>query len=535
MEVKPAKREWVKNAAIIFLAVLLVLTFFSNTIMNRTLPEAATAYVTSGTITAKVRGSGKVEANGLHEVKVDQTRTIRSVMVKAGQEVSTGDVLFVLGQGDSKELEAAKEELRQLQLSYQQAAVGMPIFDYTLEEYNLEAAGLRYDQAVAAEEKVLAQLGNIEDSAGAKALEKGMNEAAAALDKANLNYTDYTGDPATEQALIDKVNQCQQILDSTDIGTGETPSAAWTKADSDLTAAEAELAAYYTQSDTLYQAILAAQKTYDERKEAYENYVYPASVKAAIAEREAAEQEYYSALYALENKKASDNQSLASSSVTLQGISQQIELKQQKIKELSGDEGNQIVANVNGVVDSIGISAGDTATPEIVLCTIEVPDMGHSLSFSVTKDQAQRLRVGDTATVSNYYWGKEIIATLTNIKNDPKNPQSNKVLTFDLTGDVTSGSELTISVGQKSANYDLIIPNSSIRSDTNGSFVLVVDAKNSPLGNRYITRRVNVEVLASDDLNSAVTGGLNNGDYVVTTSSAPVKAGDQVRMAEESQ
>ena len=31
MEFKPKNREWVKNAAIIFLAVLLVLTFFSNT------------------------------------------------------------------------------------------------------------------------------------------------------------------------------------------------------------------------------------------------------------------------------------------------------------------------------------------------------------------------------------------------------------------------------------------------------------------------------------------------------------------------
>ena len=31
---KRGKRDWVKNAIIIFLAVLLVLTFFSNTIMN---------------------------------------------------------------------------------------------------------------------------------------------------------------------------------------------------------------------------------------------------------------------------------------------------------------------------------------------------------------------------------------------------------------------------------------------------------------------------------------------------------------------
>ena len=42
MNETPKNREWVKNAAIVFLAVLLVLTFFSNTIMNRSLPEVAT-------------------------------------------------------------------------------------------------------------------------------------------------------------------------------------------------------------------------------------------------------------------------------------------------------------------------------------------------------------------------------------------------------------------------------------------------------------------------------------------------------------
>ena len=37
---------------------------------------------------------------------------------------------------------------------------------------------------------------------------------------------------------------------------------------------------------------------------------------------------------------------------------------------------------------------------------------------------------------------------------------------------------------------------------------------------------------ASDDNNSAVVADLGYGDYVITTSSSPVKSGDQVRMAE---
>ena len=56
MEEKKIKRkEWVKTAAIIFLIIMLVLTFCSNTIMNYSLPEVATEYVMADSITLQVR------------------------------------------------------------------------------------------------------------------------------------------------------------------------------------------------------------------------------------------------------------------------------------------------------------------------------------------------------------------------------------------------------------------------------------------------------------------------------------------------
>ena len=94
------------------------------------------------------------------------------------------------------------------------------------------------------------------------------------------------------------------------------------------------------------------------------------------------------------------------------------------------------------------------------------------------------------------------------------------------------GQSLSISVGQKSADYDLIVPNSAIREDNNGKFVLIVETKSSPLGNRYVATRVDVEVLASDDTKSAISGGLYGYEFVITTSTKPVEAGKLVRLAE---
>ena len=117
------RREWVKNAAIIFLSVMLVLTFFSNTIMNYSLPEVATEYVQSGTISEKVRGTGNLEASDPYNITIDESRTISSVPIKAGDIVKKGDVIFYLEDEESTELTDAQKELNSLILAYQVAVI----------------------------------------------------------------------------------------------------------------------------------------------------------------------------------------------------------------------------------------------------------------------------------------------------------------------------------------------------------------------------------------------------------------------------
>ena len=244
-----------------------------------------------------------------------------------------------------------------------------------------------------------------------------------------------------------------------------------------------------------------------------------------------AKDNYDTAVEALHDKKSSNDTTLAGYYADLANIWDQIERAKKKLAELTGGEEAQILAKVSGTIQTLDASPGDTKKKDDIIATIEAPDMGYTLSFSVTNDQAARLRVGDTATVSNFYWGSEITATLNSIKIDQKNPQTNKLLTFDLSGNVTTGTQLTLSVGQKSANYDIIVPSSAVRTDANGTFVLKLESKSSPLGNRYLARRVPVEVLASDDTNSALNAELGNGDYVITSSSSPLKNGELVRLA----
>ena len=671
MNETPKNREWVKNAAIVFLAVLLVLTFFSNTIMNRSLPEVATQDVTDGAIVSKVRGSGTVTANGNNQVKMEKTRVIRAVLVKSGQEVKAGDILFTLGEGSSEEIEALEEKIRNLQNSYNRTAVSGQVYtNYSYDERSidnklqawenamdklayyeskvaqaaadtieleqaekrLELAKILKDEAEASyNDELASKQANLDNvKANVEVMkETELNEVITDLTEANdeqAEYITYTGltTEVTDDTL--KINEKQDRINAineaknTDIFEKlelerrqadllpliETDPVAKAEYDSnelkldtlrdriqgtekevtDLTKeisdlvddraiAEAAISTYTTiptdksgliaelearrdllESDEAFKELIdeaieelnaVSPTTYNEAKAKYEaailerdnllektdpmlNYDYQAALNAC----KSAEDAYYAALASLDQKQASDWKSQAATGVDLNATMQELDVAKKKLAELTGTDGENITAKVAGTVTSVECNAGDKKMKDDVLCTIEVPDQGYTLSFTATNEQASRLRIGDQATVSNFYWGNEVTATLSSIKTDPKNPQNNKLLTFDLEGNVTSGSQLTISVGSKSANYDLIIPSSAIRSDSNGSFVLKVEAKNSPLGNRYIAKRVPVEVLASDDNNSAVTAELQYGDYVITTSSAPIKNGSMVRLANAS-
>ena len=196
------RRDWVKNAAIIFLAVMLVLTFFSNTIMNYSLPEVATQYVQRGTITAKVRGTGTVEATDPYNVMVKESRVISSVAVKQGDTVEKDQVIYYLEDAESDELKKAEDELEDLELAYMKGLFGGTI---SPEIINKVASG-RTDTFATYQAKVTDMVNRLE-AAKARVDECQKNE-----DALTLQSTKDTNN-ATVNTKPDELNRDQATTD----------------------------------------------------------------------------------------------------------------------------------------------------------------------------------------------------------------------------------------------------------------------------------------------------------------------------------
>ena len=227
------------------------------------------------------------------------------------------------------------------------------------------------------------------------------------------------------------------------------------------------------------------------------------------------------------------NQSLGdTASLDLKDQKEDIEKQKLEIEELTKNaDGQEVTAKVSGIISEINVTAGNTAGAESPLCTINVADRGYTIKIPVTQEQSRRVSVGDNAELVNY-WGGNVTATLESIANDPEKPGKGKLLIFRLSGEVDPGTNLTLSIGQKSANYDALVPNSAIRTDNNGTFVLALVAKSTPLSTRYTATRVDVQELAKDDTYTAVSG-IGAGEFVITTSTKPIEAGTQVRLVDE--
>ena len=757
---KKFNREWVKTFAIIFLAVLLVLTFFSNTIMNMTLPEVSTEYIQYGTIKTQVRGSGTVESQDNYSVTFPATREVLQVAVRQGDTVNKGDVLFYLSESESEELQAAREAYDNLYYEYtkmlidsstgddfadkklaitqleedlekakqklaayadtqsaiekakldvraaekavtlkqneitelenEKTAIGYTPTedevltgkesDVTYEQYasaskQLEAADEKIDTAKAELTKLQAQMNTAKNSYDV--IKRKYDELSAKIEKplATLEEEIKTSDRniesldhdikylkqdfynATSNSELERLydtfkskqntyrkakNKLDALLESETATEEEIAAArneynqaayamddAFEAYDALLTQEEAvtediekQLAAketelkYALEDNTALKEQLTETKELDaqlndikDELDSAEKTYNDATDKAnaaqtvydnAVAEKEILEKDlekvrngYKYVIYKeYEDKIETEKTNLESLNIELdnkkeiltdleaQGSDSQETLEEQvntlerqiltatrELETAIADAGDQdklqaldiekkkkelekaaeeitkleekytaseIVAPVSGVIDSINITSGQKTEPDATLCEISLAEKGFKMTMTVTQEQAAKLRMGSPAEITSYIqYGSTITATLAAIKNDTANPGSRqKILEFTVEGDVTPGQSLSIAVGDKNASYDSTVPNTAIREDSDGKYILVVESKNTPISTRYIAKRVDVTVVASDETRSAITGNFTNYAYVIATSSGPINSGEQVKLIE---
>ena len=591
---KKKTRRWVIRAIVTFLAVMLLLTFFSNTIMNATIPKVVAEYAQWGNLsfTNSAKGttvcSNQVDykapkslegrkikeistsdyenvAEGasvitLYEVedqtaydtlveeyedfkkiiyydektpKTDSTKSYKDLLDSAKETVESANKSYAESKEKDSTIANAQSSLESKQAELTAVSAEIEAASATVEEYETTVASLK-SQLERVEKKIE------EVKAAPVATPTAEPTAAPTSDPATPSDPSTTSDPTTTDP-------------TTTVPTTTEPSE--TEPSLPNTLEELEL-----QKEDLEGQIADAEAVLEDAKSRLSsNSSKKAELDSDIAELQGTitsasqlldEEDAKKALDKA-NKSYSDAQKDLSDAEVNAGITNEknadakakndkkIKDYEDKIKEMEESINTvEIKSPKTGVMTNIRANQDDVIHEGDVLFSVmpNWEDIECTVEFNFSTDESQSFYQGMELECDTHGIDKVVIIS---IKPDKASPRDRRVVKCQVFAETLyPGEEIVVIAGQSNKNYDNIVPSSAVITDNTGDFVYALVEKNTPLGTKYTVKKIEVEVEATDGARSAIKakgdGKLDSKYQYVTRSEEPLKDGDRVRLQDYS-
>ncbi len=588
------KKDRIKNIIIIFLLVLLVLTFFSNTIMNYSLPQVSVSRISGGVVAKASEVSAMAESNQDYTVLAENNAEIKRTAVKTGQKVKEGQIIFYLKSAEeSEEAVMLRESIDAAKLEHAKnlMIVGEDYFDLNQavsrardDLNNAIAARNNYNPgASSADSQKLGELKKRQSE-----IEKDLNSLESGLyTELSDSSKNIIGQNELTEYLKAKEEYENTLSTLEDLNKNYPGDQSWTAAKRELENLKTELERLkedkadkrqiedaqtkvnyatddFNSIDSVKEKINETKTLLAQKEAAYKSKssaetklsalknqltAEAASISAEIEElnmtgpgseaadpetlnKNVAEAQYAldAAVHALETQIKNDSVENSKMNLDLDAENKKIEEDEAKYAKLvESSSQTEITSPVDGIVGEIMALSGSSVVKGDPMISIYMEESGFTAKATVKNDVARALSVGKTYSVKDYDDTKVKLEKITKNKQDSKSSD----LEFDITGDIEAGANIVIMLSEESQRYDNVIPKNAVREDSSGKFVYAVRSKNTPIGNRYIAKKIAVKVLAEDDSQCAVSGDFGeDADYIITASSKPFTTGSQVRIAE---
>ncbi|MBQ8514352.1 MAG: HlyD family efflux transporter periplasmic adaptor subunit [Ruminococcus sp.] len=555
-----SKKRTITILAVCFFTAVLLLTFFSNTIMNASLPEITAQYVKSGRIYDRISGTGIASADDVINIYPECTGTIADLAVSTGDRVEQGELLCTIqpetdgtedtsGGDKRKAYYAAIQLYLRKGLTYEESEIALEqdksiLMEEICTAYQLTSSSdtVYLSAAVQAEYTFLQNdLSYVNTDDFEKLPSKYQPEIQMALssyesaqdaeEQARKNYS------KAQSSLIGDSDTLQELADE----AYRTRESAY---EDYLTAHNAWQSAVNSGNENaapMESAAESAWSYYESTADAYDKAVSQVN-KAVQAENDAsyAEQAYETAQESTEY--ASENLSTTLDEAA-SDIKRDISLLEILLLETSASDETLLLnedgtvslyAETSGIVTGLSAAAGDMVLTSAPVLQLIKSDSTYTVRFNTSAEKAQSLRPGIEASVINAD-AEAILKGVYNATSSSSGSADEKTLLFTVSGDVTAGQSLALKMSENNQSFDFTVPSRAISEDSTGTFILVLETKSTPLGNRYYAKKINVTVLADDGSNAAIDGEITRDTYVIVLCTEAIQDGDMVRMKESAE
>ena len=568
-------RSWVVRVIISFVAILALLTFFSNTIMNATIPKVMAQNAVKGNLSFTNSATGMIEADSKTDVKSVAGREVDQILVRNYVTVEEGDVILTLKPAeDLSQLDTLRSQLADAEAAVQAAALAPDnTGDYTTQQ---NAIDLAQSQLNDANEALAAANGRDSSIATAQGSIDYYNSVIPGL-QATVDAEAATVADYNDQITAAQNEQNNTVIELGVLGADPQPTpvpepsetaapaegeggetSETTAAPADPNAARiAELQAQYADQqaniDNLTSLRDAAQGRLDSASSelgAAESALSTAQADLAAAQQlpsvadaqaavNSAQRSLSQANDALDDARAMDASTAVTNARTEEKNQETIDQLEEQIAKLEESlTCTEIKAPCDGMVYGLSLSSGSVMQENVVIFTVIPNNATYSVKFTFKTSVASNFQQGMELTVNDAYVDQ---CRITNIYPDETNPREKRIVVCSVSSldDIYPGTQLTVTADRSNASYDHVVPSSAVIHDNSGDYVYVVIESSSPLGDKYVVKRVDVTVEEEDGSLSAISPkdsqskALEQG-MVVTRSEKPLHNGDRVRLEDYS-
>jgi HlyD family secretion protein len=503
-------------------ALLVALLFF----LLRSSKNLPTVIVRRGTIISSVETTGKLEAEKRARLSFKQSGRVESVKVKAGDSVSSGDVLAELDTSTlQRQLNEAEVQLQISKLKLEQARLGAQPEDIAAATADLAGAVSRLNQVRAG--------GRAEDIAGAQAL---LNQAQAKLDalkkgpsaldisiaqakldqaKANRSLVGTTAANTKEQARI-ALQEAQTALDN---GTGTQAKVDQARSNYDA-AKSAEVSQISAADATVREAEAALSKlksgpTPEDLKQA-QAAVSQAAANLDKVKSGATPEEIVEAQSRVDAAQAVLNKVKAGPTATDMAILEQgIALAQLSVDNANAQLAeSRLVAPLDGTVLQISLEVGEVVTGLQPVATI-ADTTSLRIEADIDEIDVGRVSADQPVTVTlDAYPGVAMSGKVESLSPGATQTQGSTVygaiITFTPAEGVVprAGMAANVDITSQRKENVLLLPNRAFETVGGRHYVTVKEGDT--------TTKIEVETGLSNTTETEVVSGLKEGQVVVT-------------------
>lgn len=281
--------------------------------------------------------------------------------------------------------------------------------------------------------------------------------------------------------------------------------------------------------DRAYQSQAAAAETYnavcaDPNADANAISAAKQGVENALADAQDAE---YSRNDAIESfKKQETTATLTNATNVAQANLLDIEIAalQEKSKQISDLIKNNytVLSPENGIVSQLLLQDGKPA--QSLACQIKKTDDGLGFQFILDAQTAQKIAVGTPLKITQSKTSEKATVTAITVKNSDEVQITARIGQSFKIGAASAVVELS------STRHDLCLPPQAVNTDNNGTFIYVVEPKNTVLGVKNVCVRISVTAIEQGENHVAVSGAISYNSQIVSTASRPISAGSAVRI-----